>query len=198
LRRPLLAKEGVWATGRGDHGEAKNLFKGCIMESVMKKAVSLALFCFLPTFLFGCALNYYSVNPIKNTEEADFTATFDYSPKHPNIISLNIESKQDEAIVINWDECAYITPKGLSRRIIHGGIKFIDQEKTQAPTVIPPKSLITDIITPADNIVWTGKTWHISPFFRKGDFGKFSIYITYTISGQKKGVTYQFDLVTPT
>ncbi|MBF0292099.1 MAG: hypothetical protein HQK86_08080 [Nitrospinae bacterium] len=165
------------------------------MESITKKAVLLVLFCYFPTFLFGCAHYSHGIIPVKNTEETDFTATFDYTPP---VLSLNIESKQDEAIVINWDESAYINPKGLSRRIIHGGIKLINKEKTQAPTVIPPKSRITDVIIPADNLVWKGKGWVQNPFFMKGDFGKFSIYLTYTIGGQKKGVTYQFDLVTPT
>jgi hypothetical protein len=155
----------------------------------MKKPISLFLFCFFPAFLFGCATSSLTLIP---TEEKDFIATFNYQGDAPNI-SFQIQSKQDESILIIWDESAYTDIKGESKRIIHEGVRLMDRDKPQAPTVLPPKSRITGFIIPAENI-YLDKEWKASPLFRAGDSGKCSIYWTYTLGDKKKAITYQFEL----
>ena len=75
-------------------------------------------------------------------------------------INLHILNKTDNAIKINWDNMAYVSPTGKSMRVIHSGVRLIDRNAPQAPTVLAPKARISDIITPSEHI-----------YFIRGQYG---------------------------
>ncbi|OWP85751.1 hypothetical protein BWK60_12455 [Flavobacterium covae] len=66
-------------------------------------------------------------------------------------ISFSMKNKSSKAIKIIWDDCAFVN-NGEAFKIIHKEVKFLDKEKSQVPTTIPPNSLLKDLVAPIENI----------------------------------------------
>lgn len=71
-------------------------------------------------------------------------------------LSFVMENKTDHSIRVIWDEAAYVDPGGMSHRIMHSGVKYIDRSEPQPPTVVVRKGKIDDVIVPVDNVYFTG------------------------------------------
>jgi hypothetical protein len=67
-------------------------------------------------------------------------------------ISFSITNKTGHSIKIPWDDAAFVNSSGQSMRVIHSGVKLIDRDKPQSPSIVARNSTLTDIIIPADNI----------------------------------------------
>ena len=65
-----------------------------------------------------------------------------------------LRNKTNHSIKIPWDEVAYINPSGQSMRCIHSGVKLIDRNNAQAPTVIAKNSTLSDLLMPAEHIYY--------------------------------------------
>jgi len=114
-------------------------------------------------------------------------------------IGFDIQNKTDNGIKINWDELAFISPNGKSERVIHNGVRLIERNSPQAPTIIPPKSRISDILIPSDNIAFTGDYWHELELFYGHDksiyVGKrFKIYFPLEIKSERKEYNFSFQI----
>jgi len=89
--------------------------------------------------------------------------------------SFVINNKTDHSIRIIWDETAYSDESGLSRRLMHSGVKTVDRNNSQPPSVIIRKGSLADFIIPADNVYWregfygdyisTPGGWETKPLF---------------------------------
>jgi len=67
-------------------------------------------------------------------------------------IAFDLQNKTETGIRINWDEVGYISPTGRTMRVIHSGIRLMDRNSPQAPTMVPPGSRVSDVIIPSENI----------------------------------------------
>jgi len=65
-----------------------------------------------------------------------------------------LENKTDHSIRIIWDEAALVDPKGQTHKVTHSGVKYIDRNNPQAPSVVVRKGKITDIVVPSDLIYY--------------------------------------------
>ncbi len=86
----------------------------------------------------------------------------------PSGISFFLTNKTDHTIKIIWDEAAYVDENGISHRVIHAGIKYIDINSFQTPTVVVRKSSLEDLIFPAENIYYLSGEhggWREEPLF---------------------------------
>ncbi|MFY9125207.1 MAG: hypothetical protein WAO59_08170 [Bacteroidales bacterium] len=80
--------------------------------------------------------------------------------------SFTLQNKTDHSIKIIWDEAAYVDPNGSSGRVMHAGVKYIDRNNPQPPTVIVKNAIIDDMIVPTDNIYYVSGQyggWRIKP-----------------------------------
>jgi hypothetical protein len=80
--------------------------------------------------------------------------------------SFTLENKSDHSIQIVWDEAAY--ENGSTGRIMHSGVKYIDRNNPQPPTVVIKKAKIDDIILPTDNVYYISGQyggWNTKPLF---------------------------------
>jgi len=103
-------------------------------------------------------------------------------------IELTITNQGSETIVLIWDECSLVLPNRESLKIIHTGVKYIEKEKPQASTPIPPKTFVKEAIWPIDHITWTSSGWIERPLeIRTGD--KISLHLAWRDS---KGKHYAF------
>ncbi len=88
----------------------------------------------------------------KYTYEDDYVAfTWFVSSTQFN---FSLRNKTTHSIKIPWDEIAYINPNGQSMRVIHSGIKLIDRNNAQAPSVVAKNSTLDDILIPSDHIYY--------------------------------------------
>lgn len=63
-----------------------------------------------------------------------------------------LTNKTKHSIKIDWDDISYVDIHGRACRVIHSDIKYNEKSNDQAPTTIPRRASITDLILPADNV----------------------------------------------
>ena len=66
--------------------------------------------------------------------------------------NFRIENKTNHSIKIPWDDVVFINPGGRSMRVIHSGVRFVDRNAAQAPSVVAKNSALDDILVPSDYI----------------------------------------------
>lgn len=69
-------------------------------------------------------------------------------------ISFILNNKTGHSIKIIWDEAAFVDENGGSHRVMHSGVKYIDRNSSQPPTVVVRKGKIEDFVFPTDYIYW--------------------------------------------
>jgi len=70
-------------------------------------------------------------------------------------IGFELTNKSDQTLKIIWDDAAYISLDNESGRIFHKGIKYIDRENPQSPTIIYKKTTLNDLIAPTSYTSFT-------------------------------------------
>lgn len=114
--------------------------------------------------VFSCAPKYYAYklqlkkptvsNELKfEDEKLSIEFTFKESE-----VAFKIKNNSDKPLKIIWDEASFVY-NGEAQKIMHKNVKFVDKEKTQAPTVIPPKSFISDLMQPIDDIKYNQSSY---------------------------------------
>lgn len=74
-------------------------------------------------------------------------------------------NKSDRSFQVIWDEAVMVTTTGESKKIFHSGVKYIDAEKSQAPTTLIKGSSISDLIIPSSNVNFSNGNWNEREFF---------------------------------
>lgn len=80
---------------------------------------------------------------------------------------ITISNETPNSIKVVWDSGAFIDEQGVSHRIIHTGVKNIDKEKAQVPSVIPSSTQIVDVVAPSDYIRLGNNDWIYEPLIKK-------------------------------
>ena len=65
-----------------------------------------------------------------------------------------LKNKTNHSIRVPWDDIVFINPGGRSMRVIHSGVRFVDRNKEQAPSVVAKNSVLEDVLIPADYIYY--------------------------------------------
>jgi len=140
------------------------------------KKITLFLLVFI---IYSCSVKkyVYDLDLVKPTVSKDLTytddkLTIDFVLNDADM-SLKIKNNSDKPLKIIWDEASFVN-NGEAQKIIHKNVKFIDKEKSQAPTVIPPRSFIDETIQPIDDIKfqqqgygrYTSYAWSAKPIFQ--------------------------------
>jgi hypothetical protein len=68
-------------------------------------------------------------------------------------ISFAMRNKSAQTIKIIWDETLFIN-FGTPGKVVHSGVKYIDRNSSQPPSVIPSGTTHEDSVTPTDKIYW--------------------------------------------
>lgn len=114
---------------------------------------------FISFFLLSCGVGnkYMYLYSLKNND--DDTNTF----KDDNVnidfiftdkmINFTLKNKTDIPLKIEWDESSIVL-NGMTEKIIHQGVKLIDAERSQSPTMVPPRAMISDAVMPSSKIIY--------------------------------------------
>ncbi len=90
-------------------------------------------------------------------------------------ISFILSNKTDHSIKIIWDEVSYVDSLGISHRVMHSGIKYIDRNNPQPPTVIVRKGTVNDLLFPTDYVRYVSGRyggWTNDPLLPTASYGK--------------------------
>ena len=96
-------------------------------------------------------------------------------------LGFEIENKGENSIKINWNDAAIISYDGSTSKIFHKGVKYINREEEQQPTVIYKNSKLKDLLIPIDNVYFlSGKYggWKTKPLIKAKVKG-LSMYLIY-------------------
>ena len=97
---------------------------------------------------------------------------------------FDMVNKTSQTIKIIWDEAGYVNYNGNTERVLHKGVKIIDREKSQIPTLIYKNTTLTDFVAPISYTQWVSGSefkisgWESMPLFPK-KFGALSKKIEY-------------------
>jgi hypothetical protein len=162
----------------------------------MKKLVLILI------LLTGCVPNYKYVfnmeKPVPQKEnwyrDSLIYITFNIDNTRVNFTLQNLTNN---IMKIIWDESALILDS-KTERILHSGVRYIESNNPQIPTIVIPKAFLSDLMTPIDNIHFINVYevgWQVSPLFhpedRTKDKGK-NFQVLLTIEQEKK-YNYIFD-----
>lgn len=81
--------------------------------------------------------------------------------------AFRLANKTNHSIRIVWDDAAIVGPTGESGRVLHSGVKYIDRNNSQPPTVVVAKGFVTDMAVPTSNVSFSSGQyggWDTSPF----------------------------------
>jgi hypothetical protein len=131
-------------------------------------------------------------------EDQSIRIRFALSEKHIGII---LQNKTPSPVKVDWNNISYVDITGLAHGVMHTGVRYIERDRPQVPTIIPPAAMIDDVIIPSDHISYTagsGGGWTSRPFLpplAETDLylGKsFSVFMPLELNGIVKNYSFAF------
>ena len=83
------------------------------------------------------------------TKEVEFS----WEPSQNSFV-FSLANNTDKTLKIVWDNVVFIDSLGESHKVIHSGVKLVDRNSSQPPTLVVKGSHVRDSIQPADYIHW--------------------------------------------
>lgn len=123
-----------------------------------------------------------------------------FSPERTEL-GFTLQNNSDEPIKIDWNLVAFVESWGTSQAVVHKGVKFVDKESTKAPSVIPPKAKIEDMVVPVDRIELVESNWLTHSLFIEGPASlkmvgqEFSVFMPLVIGTATKNYSFTFRIV---
>lgn len=126
-----------------------------------------------------------------------------FTPILDDAISFVLLNKTGSAMRLIWDETAFIHIDGSAQRVMHSGVRYIDRNSYQPPSVIPPGATLRDIILPTENVYYVSgqyggwRTHDIIPqsFAPQVDGFTIGVLMPIEVEGRRRDYTFYFDIV---
>lgn len=112
-----------------------------------------------------------------------------------------LQNKSDAPIKIDWNTVSFVSPAGLAQGVIHNGIKLVDRTAPKAPSMVPPRAKVNDIIIPVENVEYVENEWVTHPLLPAGPLGlqaagqEFSVFMPLDVGGTTKNYNFVFKIV---
>lgn len=127
-------------------------------------------------FVYDFAMTYPQENSKPQYENDTLSFTMNVQQDG---IAFDVLNKTDQGIKIEWDEVS-IAVNGKAYKVIHivNDYKQLNISALQAPTTIPPKSLMTDKLIPINNVATISTSNGILQYLRE-------LFPTSTLDGKR-------------
>lgn len=119
--------------------------------------VLLTLYSCTPTKPFQYVYKMTKPQISESTKFEDDKVIFDFKMNETDVY-FKLSNKTEKPLKIIWDEASLVN-QGEAQKVIHKNVKFIDSEKSQSLTVIPPGAYVSEVIQPIDDINFDRKTY---------------------------------------
>jgi len=77
-------------------------------------------------------------------------------------IGFELRNKTEAVIKIDWDQVSFVDVDGTASKVVHSGVRLIERDRPQVPSLVPPGAKITEAITPSGRIRYE-KGWQLMP-----------------------------------
>jgi hypothetical protein len=85
-------------------------------------------------------------------------------------LQIVLRNKGNVPILLDWNSASFVDFEGKAFRVIHSGVKLVDRDSPQVPSVIPPGASIEDMVVSFDRIRNDPPVGlHVRPFLGYGD-----------------------------
>ncbi len=96
-------------------------------------------------------------------DDGQVKIVWEYDPK---MFLFRLENKTDKSIKIIWDEALYVNENGVSGKVVHEGVRYVDRDGVQPPTVVIRKGRVNDFMIPTNKIYYlNGVGWMTAPLW---------------------------------
>ena len=68
-------------------------------------------------------------------------------------IGFTLVNLTDQNMKVVWDETV-VTTLGKESKVLHEGVKFIDRNDFQRPSIVYPGKSLSDLVAPSENVYW--------------------------------------------
>lgn len=85
-----------------------------------------------------------------------------------NAFRLNVRNNTDQSIKLIWDETSFIDLDGTLSRVMHIGVKYVDRNASQPPTVIPAQQRLADDLFPTNRVWFRPASAHLAAGYQNG------------------------------
>lgn len=118
-------------------------------------------------------------------------------------LNFRLWNKTESPIKIDWNQVSYVDPSSTAQKVMHEGVKYINRNESQPPTIIPPLAKIDDFIFPSANASYSSGRyggWSETPIFPAGEEGAsykgktFSVFMPLEINGTVKSYSFVFKI----
>jgi hypothetical protein len=116
-------------------------------------------------------------------------------------IDFVLQNNSNDPIKVDWNLVSFVQSWGTSQGVIHKGVKLVDKQAVKAPSMIPPKAKIEDMIVPVENVELVAGDWLTHALLAEGPAAlqlvgqEFSIFMPLEIGGTTKNYTFTFKIV---
>jgi len=69
-------------------------------------------------------------------------------------LSFILENKTQHSMRVLWDEVTFVDITGNSSRVMHEGVRYVDRNASQPPSVVPSNGRLIDIVVPTSNVYY--------------------------------------------
>lgn len=145
----------------------------------------------------------FSMRKPKPSSELSFEdkqVSFQFEVSDESIL-LYVKNNTDDPIAIDWNNVAYIDAGSNSHRVFHGGVKYIEKEKQQVQTMVPPGARVRDTVSPIDYATWKESYWsqeYLLPYKSKEAAAmkgqSIRLFIPLEINGHTKNYNFEFGI----
>lgn len=108
--------------------------------------------------------------------------------------ALFVVNESQEPVRVVWDETSIVSTDGSASRVIHEGVRFLDMNRSQPPTIIPPGARIEDYIGPTNRISFSTNEWVEYPLIGNIEEGDaISAFLAIEVGGDDRNVNVKFE-----
>ena len=83
-----------------------------------------------------------------------------------------LHNKTSKPLTVDWNRASLVDASQAAQKIMHSGVRYIDRDKPQPPTVVPPGAKLEDVLVPISNVRYVGgnvaRGWSTAPFLPDG------------------------------
>lgn len=115
-------------------------------------------------------------------------------------LAFSLKNKTDNPIKVDWNQLSFVDTDGKAHKIMHQGVRFMERDRQQPATTIPPGASVEDFVYPSDEVRLIGSSWSTPMLFPEAPKaaafkGKsFSLFMPLEINGETKNYNFVFTI----
>lgn len=126
----------------------------------------------VPSYQLALLRPIFSPQPVYQDDRITIAFDSRISPGITKQIEFELANRSVYTLRILWNDAAFIHVDGMSSRVLHAGVRFLQSDQPMPPTTVPAGAKVREVAAPADRVRWLGSSWYQDPIVGANDAGK--------------------------